>query len=186
MAESRRKFDQDCKEGAVRLVRDRASDRADSEGPGINPGTLANWVALDRQAKDGNGRLGEDERIELARLRRENAELAMERDVLKRSVALWAKDAMGRRVAVAGFIAAQRAQYGIPHAVACRVLGVSQVWFYKWRHGDGSPRRARRRALAMLIGALFVRHRGTYGSPRMTARISGRWAGGSVRTPSRR
>jgi transposase len=97
MAESRRKFDQDCKEGAVRLVRDRASDRADSEGPGINPGTLANWVALDRQAKDGNGRLGEDERIELARLRRENAELAMERDVLKRSVALWIKDAMGRR-----------------------------------------------------------------------------------------
>ena len=64
---------------------------------GINEGTLANWVARDREATaPAPGALGEDERAELARLRKENAELAMERDVLKRSVALWVKDAMGR------------------------------------------------------------------------------------------
>jgi transposase len=63
----------------------------------VSTRALANWVARDRQANtpppDG---LSVDERAELARLRKENAELAMERDVLKRSVALWVKEAMGR------------------------------------------------------------------------------------------
>ena len=72
---------------------------------------------------------------------------------------------------MAGFIAVQRAEFGVPHAVACRALGVSQAWFYKWRYGDGSPRRARRRVLAALVTALFARRRGSYGAPRITADV---------------
>jgi transposase len=53
-------------------------------------------VNADQRRRGSDGVLSEDERAELARLRKENAELAMERDVLKRSVALWVKDAMGR------------------------------------------------------------------------------------------
>jgi transposase InsO family protein len=70
---------------------------------------------------------------------------------------------------VAEFIAAQRVEHAIPHATACRALGISPAWFYKWVHGDASPRRARRAQLAVAIKQLFAAHRGTYGSPRITA-----------------
>jgi transposase len=98
MTETRRKFDQDFKDGAVRIVEKTGRPIARvAQDLGVNAGTLANWVNMARQRRRaGNGGLGEDERAELVRLRKENAELAMERDVLKRSVALWVKDAMGR------------------------------------------------------------------------------------------
>ncbi|HZE16987.1 MAG TPA: IS3 family transposase, partial [Mycobacterium sp.] len=67
------------------------------------------------------------------------------------------------------FIDSQRACYGIGHATACRALGVSQSWFYKWRHGDASPRHARRAALTAEIRRLFAAHKSKYGSPRICA-----------------
>ena len=96
--EARRRFDEEFKGGAVRIVRETGKPIAQvARELGINDGTLGNWVNKDRQAREGDdGRLSESERAELVRLRRENAELAMERDVLKRSVALWVKEAMRR------------------------------------------------------------------------------------------
>jgi hypothetical protein len=72
-------------------------------------------------------------------------------------------------VSVAGFIAIQRVEHGVPHATSCRALGMSQAWFYKWCHGDPSPRHARRVQLAAKIQQLFAKHRSRYGSPRITA-----------------
>jgi len=69
---------------------------------------------------------------------------------------------------MAGFIAAQRAQFQVPYAVSCRALGVSPAWLYKWLHGDTSLRRARRQALTTLVITLFNRRKGRYGSPRIT------------------
>lgn len=69
---------------------------------------------------------------------------------------------------MAGFIAAQRAQFQVPYAVSCRALGVSPAWLYKWLHGDTSLRHVRRRALTTLVVTLVGRHKGRYGSPRIT------------------
>ncbi len=98
MARNYRKYDEDFKQGAVGLVTETGKPIAQvAREPGINEGTLGNWCAKARRAAgEGNDELSETERAELARLRREVTELRMQRDVLKRSVALWVDEAMGR------------------------------------------------------------------------------------------
>jgi transposase len=93
-----RKYDEDFKQGAVALVVETGKPIAQvARELGVNEGTLGNWCAKARAAAGGgNGELSESERAELVRLRKENTELRMQRDVLKRSVALWVDEAMGR------------------------------------------------------------------------------------------
>ena len=94
MGETRRKFDPDFREGAVRLVRETGKPIAQvARDLGINAGTLANWVEADRRRRgEGDGALCEDERAELARLRRENRSLREDVEVLKRATAFFAKE----------------------------------------------------------------------------------------------
>ena len=90
MPETRRKFDTEFREGAVRIVRETGKPIAQvARDLGINAGTLANWCARERADHEGTEGLSTGDAVELKWLRAEVAELRMERDVLKRSVVLW-------------------------------------------------------------------------------------------------
>lgn len=70
-------------------------------------------------------------------------------------------------MSLAAFVAAQRTEFGVPHAVACRALEMSESWFYKWRERLPTPRQRRRADLDAKVREFFDASGGTYGSPRV-------------------
>ena len=94
MPEKRKKYDREFRDGAVRIVEETGKPIAQiARDLGVNAGTLGNWVNQAKEAREGTEGLSGGDIEELKRLRAENAELKMERDVLKRSVVLWVKEA---------------------------------------------------------------------------------------------
>ena len=91
----RRSFTDEFKAGAVRLVLEEGKSVSDvARNLDLTVSALRTWV--DRARADrGDGRPGvltTDEREELARLRKENRTLRMERDILKKATALFAQE----------------------------------------------------------------------------------------------
>lgn len=70
-------------------------------------------------------------------------------------------------MSVVSFVAAQRTIHRVPHALTCRLLGVSESWFYKWRNADPTARQRRRDELDEAVKESFDASGGTYGSPRV-------------------
>ena len=87
------KFPPEFRRDAVAMVLDESRSIADvARATGVNPGTLGNWVGLERVERGERDGLSADERSDLVELRAENAQLRMERDLLKRSLAFWIKE----------------------------------------------------------------------------------------------
>jgi transposase len=87
------KYPPEFRRDAVAMVLDEERPIAEvGRAVGVNPGTLGNWVGLERIERGEREGLTVDERAEYLEMRAEIAQLRMERDLLKRSLAFWVKE----------------------------------------------------------------------------------------------
>ena len=87
---SRRRFTDEFKAETVKLVKQ--SDRTMSAIAmelGISSKSVGEWV---RNAADSKESISGDERAELKRLRKENSELRMEKEILRKATVFFAKE----------------------------------------------------------------------------------------------
>ena len=86
------KYPDEFRREAVALYR--SSDRSRVEvakSLGISDGSLAAWVK-EVEASEQPGALDASERAELARLRKENADLKLDREILRKAAAYFARE----------------------------------------------------------------------------------------------
>ena len=90
----KRRFSAEFKDEAVRLVLEQGVSITQAASDlGIGLSTLQKWVRVHRERKEVNGQVvTEADVAELKQLRKENHRLRMERDILKKATAYFAKE----------------------------------------------------------------------------------------------
>jgi len=90
----RRSFTEEFKAGAVRLVLDEGKSVSQvGRDLDVAQSVIGNWVKQARADRsDGKTALTTEERAELAPLRREVKDLRLQRDILKKAAAFFAKE----------------------------------------------------------------------------------------------
>jgi len=86
------KYPEEFKREAVELYRSSDRPRVEvAKSLGISDGSLASWVKAAREA-EVPGALSADERAELERLRKEVKDLRMDREILRKAAAYFARE----------------------------------------------------------------------------------------------
>jgi len=87
------KYPEEFRREAVALVRTSGRSRAEvAKSLGVSDGALAAWVK-GAERDEQPGALDASEREELKRLRKENADLRMDREILRKAAAYFAREA---------------------------------------------------------------------------------------------
>ena len=93
---TRAKYTLEFKMEAVRLVRNGQFSADVAKILGVPKGSLENWIRWDDNGSltSGKDKVISQEQMELARLRAELARVKMERDILKKATAYFAKESL--------------------------------------------------------------------------------------------
>ena len=91
---SRRAYPPEFRQQIVELFLAGRSTSELAKDFGPHPQSIRNWAAGSKEAagKDGKGSLTSSEREELARLRRENRQLRLDREILSKAAAWFARE----------------------------------------------------------------------------------------------
>jgi transposase len=91
-------YTREFKEEAVKMVTEAGLSVPEvARRISVGTSTIAYWVKLAKEGRLSNGgrqRAVTGEEMEIARLKRENAELKMERDILRKATAYFAKESL--------------------------------------------------------------------------------------------
>ncbi|MER7127313.1 IS3 family transposase [Micrococcus luteus] len=172
MAGRNRRFSQEFKDEAVRMVLDGPRPVAHvAQELGIHDTTLGNWVNIYRRTR-GNSMgpsrdTGERKSERELDLERENRKLREENEFLKKAAGL-----LRPGTAVSAkyeLIDAEKAVYAVMDM--CAWLGVSRSGYYEWRDRPASATAGRRERLKERIAVIFADSHRTYGYRRVHAAL---------------
>ncbi|WP_159238864.1 IS3 family transposase [Zhongshania aliphaticivorans] len=162
---SYKQYSKEFKEEAVALIRDQGYSVAEaSKSLGVASNMLYRWKDQQEQLSAGTA-LAEDERAELQRLRKENKELRMEKEIFKKGQRLLCE----RNEVKYGFIQDYSQSY--PVRLLCRVMKLSKSAFYAWKARPAQLITAQELQLYRRTKELFNASRQSLGSREMAKKL---------------
>ena len=171
MARQYRKFDQEFRDGAVRLVLETGKPIAQvARELGINEGTLGNWCARERRSREGGNPALSESRARGAGAAADRRTSSCGCSVMSSS-ARWPSGST-RRWAGSGGAVHRRPEGRAPDPARHRVPGAGGqpgVVLQVARRGRLAGGGLAGSSWSSEIRRLFAAHRGRYGSPRITA-----------------
>lgn len=167
MQRQKQSYTLEFKQRAVELSSTHHSIVRASRELGTSAENIRRWKNLFEEGRLGNRlrQTASGEGLQLKRLKKELAEVKMERDILRKAAGILASNTQLKFE----FIRKRRKCY--PVEKICKILGVSKSGYYYWYDRKPSKRALHNLALIKQIKMIHHRNKQRYGSPRIAREL---------------